>query len=164
MQEIPAFGNDVLAGPPPPSAPGLPVPDAASPPAPASLDAQPVPMPMEPPEPYSLAPQPDFVPFFAGSIPGTAFLLLLALVVSYILWPRLKKAAGSMTRKGSIRSNVEETELLRALERHGGEITPIRAALETRLTVEEADRMLGDLATKGYLQVRATGGRLIYTL
>ena len=38
------------------------------------------------------------------------------------------------------------------------------AALETTLTVEEADRMLSDLAAKGHLEVRVERGRLLYSL
>ena len=55
-----------------------------------------------------------------------------------------------------------ERKLLEAIDRHG-EITPARAALETPLTVAEADRMLGDLAEKGYLEVRARDGKLVYS-
>lgn len=121
-------------------------------------------MPVNPSEPYSLTPQPDFVPFFADSIPDAAFLFPLALIALPILWPRLKKAAGATMRKGLGSSAAGEKELLRAIERRGGEIIPTRAALETRLTVEEADRMLGDLAAKGHLRVHATDGRLIYAL
>jgi DNA-binding IclR family transcriptional regulator len=56
-----------------------------------------------------------------------------------------------------------ERQLLEAIERHG-EITPARAALETALTVAEADRMLGELAQKGYLEVHAREGRIFYSL
>ena len=56
-----------------------------------------------------------------------------------------------------------EQELLEAIERHG-EITPARAALETTLSVSEADRMLSDLAQGGYLEVRVEGGKLLYSL
>ena len=55
-----------------------------------------------------------------------------------------------------------EQELLEAIERHG-EITPVRA-LETSLTVAEADRMLSELAKGGYLEVRVEGGKLLYCL
>jgi hypothetical protein len=55
-----------------------------------------------------------------------------------------------------------ERHLLEAIERHG-EITPARAALDTALTVAEADRMLGELAQKGYLEVRAREGKLVYS-
>lgn len=37
-------------------------------------------------------------------------------------------------------------------------------ALETSLPVEEADRMLSELAGKGYLEVRVERGRLLYFL
>ena len=54
-----------------------------------------------------------------------------------------------------------ERELLEAIERHG-EITPVRAALETSLTVSEADRILSGLAQGGHLEVRVEGGKLLY--
>jgi hypothetical protein len=57
----------------------------------------------------------------------------------------------------------KEKELLRALALHG-EIDPTRAALETSLSVSEADRMLSELAKNGYLQVRARDGGLVYAL
>ena len=56
-----------------------------------------------------------------------------------------------------------EQELLEAIERHG-EITPARAALETTLSVAEADRMLSELAKNGHIEVRARDGRLGYAL
>ena len=56
-----------------------------------------------------------------------------------------------------------ERQLLEAIDRHG-EITPIRAALETSLTVAEADRILSDLAQGGHLEVRVEGGKLLYGL
>ena len=46
-----------------------------------------------------------------------------------------------------------ERQLLEAIDRHG-ELTPARAALETTLTVAEADRMLSELAKSGHLEVR----------
>jgi len=58
--------------------------------------------------------------------------------------------------------NHAERQLLEAIDRHG-EITPTRAALETALTVSEADRMLGGLAEKGHLEVRARDGKLVYS-
>jgi hypothetical protein len=57
----------------------------------------------------------------------------------------------------------KERELLEALKRHG-EITAARAALETTLSVSEADRMLSELAKKGHIEVRAHEGRLGYAL
>ncbi len=57
----------------------------------------------------------------------------------------------------------KERELLEALARHG-EITAARAALETTLSVAEADRMLSELAKNGHIEVRAREGRLGYAL
>jgi ATP/maltotriose-dependent transcriptional regulator MalT len=57
----------------------------------------------------------------------------------------------------------KEGELLRALEERG-EITPATAAMRTSLTVEEASKMLGGLATKGHLKVLNRDGVLAYGL
>ncbi len=57
----------------------------------------------------------------------------------------------------------KERELLGALRDHG-ELTPAQAAMETSLTVEEADGMLQRLAEGGHLQVRVRGGGLFYSL
>ena len=57
----------------------------------------------------------------------------------------------------------EEKELLEAIRRNG-RITAAGAALETSLTVEEADRMLSGLASRGHLGVRAEHGGLFYSL
>lgn len=56
-----------------------------------------------------------------------------------------------------------ERELLEAL-RERGEITPTQAAMETSLTVSEADSMLKKLAEGGHLEVRVRGGGLFYAL
>ncbi len=60
-------------------------------------------------------------------------------------------------------SNDKERELLGALREHG-ELTPARAAMETSLTVAEADKMLKELAEGGHLEVRVRGGGLFYGL
>lgn len=57
----------------------------------------------------------------------------------------------------------KERELLGALREHE-EISPTQAAMETSLTVEEADDMLKELATKGHLDVRVRGGGIFYGL
>ncbi len=57
----------------------------------------------------------------------------------------------------------KERELLGALREHE-EISPTQAAMETSLTVEEADDMLKELATKGHLEVRVRGGGIFYGL
>jgi predicted ArsR family transcriptional regulator len=58
-------------------------------------------------------------------------------------------------------ASVKERELLEALQRKD-ELTPAQAAMETSLTVNEADEMLKDLAAKGHLDVRVRGGGLFY--
>jgi hypothetical protein len=57
----------------------------------------------------------------------------------------------------------KEKELLKGLERLG-ETTAARAALETSLSVSEADKMLSGLAKDGHLQVRAREGTLTYAM
>jgi hypothetical protein len=58
---------------------------------------------------------------------------------------------------------TKEKELLGAIRRHG-EITAAQSALETSLSVEEADRMLSALAARGHLEVHVDGARIIYSL
>jgi hypothetical protein len=56
-----------------------------------------------------------------------------------------------------------ERELLEALRREG-ELSTVRAAKTTSLTVAEADRMLRELAGGEYLDVRVRDGGLFYAL
>jgi hypothetical protein len=58
---------------------------------------------------------------------------------------------------------AREKELLEAIRRRG-EITAAEAALETSLSVEEADRMLSRMAVGGHLQVTVDGARIAYSL
>jgi hypothetical protein len=57
-----------------------------------------------------------------------------------------------------------ERELLSAIRENGGSITPAEAAMETSLTVREADRMLSELAGEGHLLVGSRSGALFYRL
>jgi hypothetical protein len=66
-------------------------------------------------------------------------------------------------RRGTSSVDDREHELLGALREHG-ELTPARVAMETSLTVAEADRRLKELAEGGHLEVRARGGGLFYAL
>ena len=63
----------------------------------------------------------------------------------------------------SAKEGAKEKELLKALGRRGG-LTAAGAALETSLSVEEADRTLSALAAKGHLEVTVERGRLLYSL
>lgn len=58
----------------------------------------------------------------------------------------------------------KERELLSAIRDNSGSITPAEAAMETSLTVREADQMLSELAGGGHLQVESQGGSLYYSL
>jgi capsular polysaccharide biosynthesis protein len=71
-------------------------------------------------------------------------------------------ARGTSTR-APFTEAAKEKELLEALRRRG-KLTVAGVALETSLSVEEADRMLSALAAKGHLQVRVEHGRLLYSL
>ncbi len=57
-----------------------------------------------------------------------------------------------------------ERELLSAIRDNGGSITPAEAAMETSLTVREADQMLSELAGSGHLAVESRDGALFYAL
>ena len=83
--------------------------------------------------------------------------------ISFPAFGLLARGMAGTAEAGVEKAPVEpkEKELLRALREHG-ELTPARAAIETSLTVAEADRMLGELAEAGHLEVRARGGGLYY--
>jgi hypothetical protein len=56
----------------------------------------------------------------------------------------------------------KEQELLEALGRRG-KLTAVEAALETSLSVEEANRMLSELAFAGQLELTVEHGRVLYS-
>ena len=58
----------------------------------------------------------------------------------------------------------KERELLSAIRDNGGSITPAEAAMETSLTVREADGMLSELAGGGHLAVESRDVALFYVL
>jgi DNA-binding NarL/FixJ family response regulator len=70
-------------------------------------------------------------------------------------------ARAVLQRPGDEKS--KEGELLRALT-DKGEITPIAAAMRTSLTIEEASKMLEELAGKGHLKVQTEDGVMAYAL
>jgi capsular polysaccharide biosynthesis protein len=65
-------------------------------------------------------------------------------------------------RDRSIVERVKEKKLLLALGRYG-KLTAVEAALETSLSVEEANRILEELAFAGHLEVTVEHGRLLYS-
>ena len=72
-------------------------------------------------------------------------------------------ASSSGDRALRLPARDKEREILETLARKG-ELTPVSAAMETSLTVAEADGMLKKLAEGGHLDVRARGGGLFYAL
>ncbi len=69
---------------------------------------------------------------------------------------------GRWHRDYSIVERVKEKKLLLALGRRG-KLTAVEAALESELSVEEANRMLFELAAKGHLEVTVEHGKLLYS-
>ncbi len=72
-------------------------------------------------------------------------------------------AAHEASRRVGISTRGKEKELLGALEERDG-LTPATAAMRTSLTVDEASKMLDDLARKGHLEMRMDDGVLTYAL
>jgi hypothetical protein len=113
-----------------------------------------------------------FLLFVAG--PAFHFfplLFLLIWAVPFLVAPAFVAVARGLSglsevrarKGGTVTEESKERALLEALARHG-EISPALAALETSLTVAEANRMLSDLANSGHVEVRAREGRLGYAL
>lgn len=106
---------------------------------------------------FAAAPAFHFLPF-----------LFLIWAVPLFLVPALGAAVRGVsglteTRTRTVTQESKERELLEALARRG-ELSPALAALETSLTVDEANRMLTDLAKSGHVEVRAHEGSLGYAL
>jgi hypothetical protein len=108
--------------------------------------------------------------FFAvASLDFFPFILFLWWMIPFFLVPAIVLSARSLASLVEARSRRpldeerKEKELLEALARHG-EITAAKAALETTLSVSEADRILSGLAKDGHVEVRAREGRLGYAL
>jgi DNA-binding CsgD family transcriptional regulator len=70
-------------------------------------------------------------------------------------------AAHEESRRATPGAREKEKELLGALEKHG-ELTPATAAMRTSLTVDEASKMLEELARKGHLETEE--GAAAYSL
>ncbi len=106
---------------------------------------------------------------------GAAALILftsfwwLIFVFGWFLFPALGAFARGIAglvdspREAGLPEDDKERELLEAM-RDKGELTPAQAAMETSLSVKEADGMLKELAEGGHLDVRVRGGGLFYAL
>jgi hypothetical protein len=93
--------------------------------------------------------------------PFTALLLTIAAVtlLGYVGWLLLERSPEDPPRKLG-----GEKQLLMAMLDAGGSITPVEAALETSLTVDEAEEILTRFADRGHLLVESRDGALFYAL
>ena len=100
---------------------------------------------------------------------AAAFLVLftdlwwLIFIFGWMVFPALGTFARGVAglveshQEEKLPQNSKERELLEALNDRG-ELTPAQVAVETSLTVKEADGMLKELAEGGHLDVRVRGG------
>lgn len=97
--------------------------------------------------------------------PFVFFFWMIPFFLIPALWASVSGAAGMLESRtrGPVDEGRKEKEVLVALARHG-EVTPARTALETSLSVSEADRVLSRLAKGGHVEVRAREGSLGYAL
>jgi DNA-binding NarL/FixJ family response regulator len=72
-------------------------------------------------------------------------------------------AAHEESRRPALGAREKEKELLETLK-EGGEITSATAAMRTSLTVDEASKMLEELAQKGHLEMHMEEGVVAYSL
>jgi hypothetical protein len=95
--------------------------------------------------------------------PGTLVISFGLMIPAFALLADAFQDAARRRRAISPPAN-RERELLSAIRDNGGSITPAEAAMETSLTVKEADQMLSELAGGGHLSVESAGGVLRYSL
>ncbi len=79
----------------------------------------------------------------------------------------LMLAAWQLGRKGALAARPvpgAEKQLLLAVRASGDGITPVEAALETSLSVDEAEEMLSRLTDRGHLLVESRDGTLSHAL
>lgn len=92
----------------------------------------------------------------------------MVFIFGWLLFPALGIFARGVAGLADSRSELapkggKEKELLEALRRRG-ELTAAQAAMDTSLTVTEADTMFKELVRGGHLDVRVRGGGIFYSL
>ena len=97
---------------------------------------------------------------FLAVEPWALPLVPYAILVGRGAWLLLRR------RRGTLRSAAfgGEKQLLVAMADAGGSLSPVRAALETSLTVDEAEEILSRLADRGHLFVESHDGALFYRM
>ena len=104
-------------------------------------------------------------PIFIGPPPASLLLILAAtsVVLPLLLLP-LDRWLSAPWMMGNHKTKLgSEKQLLLALRDLGG-LTPVEAALETSLTVDEAEEILTRFVERGHLRVESQDGALLYTL
>lgn len=116
----------------------------------------------------------------AGAVTGGVVLLVavslivftdlwwLIFIFGWLLFPALgafARGVAGLADSGASKplASDRERELLQAL-RGGGELSSAQVAMETSLTVSEADEIVGRLAGDGHVRVRVRGGGIFYSL
>ena len=105
-------------------------------------------------------------PIFTGPPPASLLLVLAAILVilPLLLLPVDRwLPAPRMVSNHRAKLGGSEKQLLLALRDLGG-LTPVEAALETSLTVDEAEEILTRFADRGHLRVESRDGALVYAL
>ncbi len=93
------------------------------------------------------------------AFPSMTVAAITTALVCYAGWLLLRRnPVTTAQRPGS------EKQLLMAIQSAGGGITPVEAALETSLTVDEAEEILTRFADRGHLVVQSRDGALLYAL
>lgn len=91
-------------------------------------------------------------------------LLAIVVVLAFVLGAFLMNREGWRPEHKAARPQIGgEKQLLMALRDLGG-ITPVEAALETSLSVDEAEEILTRLAERGHLCLESRGDALVYVL
>lgn len=115
-----------------------------------------------------------------AQVPGVSggLMIIAALLLGRGAWKLRRQQPSVSTANGDAMPGTSETEsprrleelvgqerqLLLAVRDNGGGLTPAEAAMNTTLTVREADRMLSELAKGGHLSVESERETLVYTL
>ena len=95
--------------------------------------------------------------------PGTLVISFGLMIPAVALIATALQEASRRRRALSPPANGER-ELLSAIRDNSGSITPAEAAMQTSLTVGEADEMLSELTSGGHLRVESSEGTLFYRL
>lgn len=95
-----------------------------------------------------------------GYTPFVVYLLLVLIALAGLGFWRLRR--GRLQAAGP--KFGAEKQLLLAIRVAGGRITPVEAALETSLTVDEAEEILTRFADRGHLLIEGQDGALYYAL